>query len=276
MRERCSQNWILELRVVLTQPQPRVTGLAANLGAAGHEVATLSFQRVVERTGEPRVARQLLELDSADWIIPVSPNAVEVLAAFLSTQAATLTAQIALIGPGSLERWQQSVASAARLDEMPQPLLPRSGTYDAAALISEPPLQAVSGKRVVIIQAGERRASWADELLKRGAKVTVIAAYSVEAIAPTSDEALHLISWLNDTGKADFPIMLASSVAIADVCSSWLRHSLPVDWQHAIGQCLWLVNHPRIEKFLRREGWEQVKTIVPGERGLLEALESLS
>ena len=264
------------MRVVLTQPQPRVAGLAINLSAARHEVATLSFQRIVERTGEPQVARQLRALEHADWIIPVSPNAVEVLAGHLSSRTTTLTAQVALIGPGSLERWQHSIATGLWLGQAPQPLLPRSGTYDAAALIAEPQLQSVSGKRIAIIQAAERRASWADELLKRGAKVTVIAAYSVESIVPTSDEALQLIAWLGDSRKADSPIMLASSVAIADVCSSWLRHSLPMNWQHAMEQCLWLVNHPKIEEFLKRAAWARVKTIMPGERGLLEALESLA
>ncbi len=262
--------------MVLTQPQPRVAGLAINLAAAGHEATTLGFQRIVERVGEPKTLWQLRTLNEADWIIPVSPNAVDALASFLNADASVLTSQVALIGPGSLERWQQAIPANRWISASTAPLLPRSNAFDGSSLMSEPEFNSSAGKRIVIIQAGERRPLWADELVKNGAHVEVVAAYRVESMLPTSDEALQLVSWLSEKRQSNNPIILASSVVIAAACTTWIRRSLPVDWQIVLEDCLWLANHSKVEQSLLRAGWRRVRTITPGERGLLDALESLA
>ncbi len=241
----------------------------------------LGFQRTIERTGEPRVRRQLRELSqlsAGDWIIPVSPSAIDSLAAFMQREPGFLHARVALIGPGSLERWQQAIPTEQLNAEAARPLLPRSTQYDALSLVSEPEFATLNGRRIVIIAGTERRAAWADQLLARGARVDVIAAYQVESVVPSSQETLQLIAWLGDWQPAEprtAPVMLASSVAIARLCQVWIRQSLPIEWQVRLKHCWWLANHAKVANSLTEAGWTQVRTIEPGEHGLLEALESL-
>ncbi len=282
--------------MVLTQPWPRVAGLAATLNAAGHEVATLGFQKIINRVGEAQIRRQLCRLVNADWIIPVSPSAVDALAAYFEIEPCLVTARVALIGPGSLERWREVIEPTQFVSKVFDPLIPRSMRYDALSLMCEPEFAAIAGQRVIILAGSQRRAPWADQLLARGARTEVIAAYQVESITPSSDEALQLIAWLGDhrdrtaneirsgassatplprTGASGAPVMLASSVAIAQACDTWIRQSLPPEWQVALEQCCWLANHQNVALALQAAGWRRVLTILPGERGLLDALESL-
>lgn len=273
------------VRVVLTQPQPRVAGLALALAGAGHQVICLGFQRIDERIGEAGIAAKLAALGQYDWIIPVSPSAIDVLATFLSERLVALTARLALIGPGSLERWQQSfdALSATPLTHgglRQTPLLPRGGRYDALALLEEPELADLSGRRVAVIQGSERAPAWVDKLLARGARVDLIAAYRVTPITPSSDEALQLSDWLSESLRAQgsgalAPIaIVVSSVAIAHACSAWCKHDLPAEWRSALDRCQWLSIHENVAQALSQAGWRRIRTIRPGEAGLIEALES--
>lgn len=256
------------MRVVLTQPQPRVAVLAATLGLAGHEVVSLCFSSIHMRLDDPAVRRALARLDTADWVIPVSPSAVDVLVESGIDRATPLNASVGLIGPGSLEHWPAGLS-------IRRPVLPRTGRYDGTALVAEPEFAQISGCRVVLLQSSIRRPAWTDLLVQRGAEVEVICCYEVRRQTPSDDDVVELLGWLTESGsdKSERPVIVASSVALARECVSWMRKAVPAEYWLALNACEWLVQHPRIAEALYGVGIHRVRMIRAGESGLLEALE---
>lgn len=265
------------MRVILTQPQPRAAGLAQVLAASGHDVSTLGFARVELQLSDPKVRRHLEKLDESDWILPVSPSAIDALAAWLLIHPMTLGARVALIGPGSLEHWQQAFELPHFDPGSGPPLLPRHGEFDAAALIAEPELQEIAGQRLTIIQSASRPPPWAGQLQQRGARVDCVAAYRVLDVTPSAEESLQFLEVLANVrdGRGGLAISV-TSVTLAQALTVWLERAVPAEWQPVLAHCHWLANHPRVADSLNRAGYTKVLTVRPGESGLLQALESLS
>lgn len=261
------------MRVVLTQTQPRVAALATRISLAGHEPALLSFANIRMRLDEPAVARALAGLDAVDWVIPVSPSAVDALVQARSSCAGALRARVGLIGPGSLEHWPAGLAA----DE---PLLPGGNRFDGEALVASllkaPRGERLAGQRIVLLQSAARRPAWSDALVARGATVEVIACYAVDPLTPANDEVVTVLSWLGElrSSAAAAPLFVASSAAIAADCLHWLHRSWPDEHPLVLNHCPWLVQHARIAASLRAAGVAHVRLIAPGEMALVEALES--
>lgn len=247
-------------RIVLTQPAPRVERLARRLRERGHQVACLPARRLVPRAG----AREAVAgIGGYDWVVFVSPGAIELAAAVLETDWPGGTG-VAVIGPGSAEALAEAGISPApgRL------VMPAAPPYDADALLRCPPFDAPPGKRLLVLRGEQGRTDWIDTLRQRGATVDAASIYRSERVEPAADELAVVSGWARDDLRACWSFSATGSVAASGT------------WLDALGLKAWALRqralciHPRIGEALRAVGWSAVELVAPGERALIAALES--
>lgn len=245
-------------RVVLTQPLPRVETLASTLIAQGHDVVTLAFTRV-RSLGIGPIGTQLAAFD---WVVAVSPAAIEQLALVLSRRWPAGPG-LALIGPGS-------AAALGRLGWEAPPervLVPSGPPFDAAALLRTAPLSNPSGLRVLVVRGDTGREDWIEALRRDGARVDVMALYERESVAPDPVSLARLGHWLS--GPAPVYCVFTQTGSAAALCALPEAAGLT----GAQGQGIALVIHARIASAARAAGYHHVRLIGPGEEAILAALE---
>lgn len=246
-------------RVVLTQPAPRISSVAALLRKRGHEVLELPLVRL-----EPDPPADLqARVSAADWVIAVSPSALSVLAEALAGHWPG-SAGLALVGPGSRARYDRQHWSRA-----PRALrLPEAAPWDAAALMAGEPFDHPGGLRCLVARGQTGREDWIDSLRSRGAQVESVALYRRFSLSPDPRAMAELDRW----SRESVPI-------------SWVftQASTPTQWSDRLGSGGFgrrakldraLVIHPRIEAAARRAGFGQVFAIDPGTAAMAVALES--
>lgn len=160
------------LPVLLTRPAGQQAELAAALAAAGHQphdFAPLALQPDTTALAQlPGLAAQ------ADWLVFVSPSAIDIAWPALADTLASST-RLACVGRKSAERLAAASGRAV--------LFPPEG-LDSEALLQLPELQAMAGLSVLIIRGESGRALLGDTLQARGAAVHYVAAYRSVAQAP--------------------------------------------------------------------------------------------
>lgn len=154
--------------------------------------------------------RELEDLASFDWAIFISVNAVDCALKYLPSWP--LSIRIAAIG--------QTTADALIKQGLQVDIVPSSANSEA--LLNEPLLQAVRGKKVLLIKGEDGRSLIADTLNERGALVKPLVVYrrvcphdnaekmvslrqhdGVDAIIFTSEAAMHhLIHLVGIQGEA--------------------------------------------------------------------------
>ncbi|MBM3409875.1 MAG: hypothetical protein FJY25_21650 [Betaproteobacteria bacterium] len=246
-------------RVVLTQPLPRVEALAGTLSAHGHDVATLAFTRVRSLRVELLEAR----IVAFDWVVAVSPAALDELAVALARRWPARGPGLALIGPGS-------VATLERLGwEVPpdRVLVPSGPPFDAAALLRTAPLSRPSSLRVLVVRGDTGREDWIEALRRDGALVDVMALYEREPVVPDSGALAQLGRWRS----SPMPVfcLFTQAGSAAALCALPEAAGL-VGVQ---GQGIALAIHGRIADAARAVGFHHVRLIEPGEEAILAALE---
>lgn len=252
-------------RVVLTQPAPRVRTLAARLREGGHETLELPLSRIVERTHEPSVRETMERLSTFDWVILVSPAAVRVAADMKSVQWPSATG-VAVVGPGSL----QAIVDCALPVDPARVVCPREAPFDGQALARLPQLDVRDGSRVLVLRGTAGSEDWIARLRDRGAQVEVLALYRHDALEAGADALGTLAAWL---AGANGPVFCVTQVATVQRLETALAARDLLDAAH---RCRVLAIHPRIADALRGAGWNDVRTIEPGDRALALALESAS
>lgn len=249
-------------RVVLTQPWPRARVLADRLRGLGHEALALPLSRIVELGGEPAVRDRLSRLDRYDWIVLVSPTAIDVAA---RTPGVTWpsTTGFAVVGPGSL----QAIADSGLPVEPARVLMPDGPPFDADALVATPPLDAPRGLRILVLRGEGGSEGWIARLRAGGAAVETCELYRREPLDPPQDALAALRAML---GSAPAPVFVFTQVeAVARIETLLARAGLSAP-AHAVPA---LAIHSRIVAALRGAGWRVVRAIEPGERALAAALE---
>ena len=251
-------------RVVLTHPDPRNARVARQLRACGFEVVALATRRLVPLRAERcDPAHPLNRLATYDWVIPVSPGAVEAAFDDAPRPWPALTAA-AVVGPGTAKALAARgvCAPAARV------VSPSSPPYDADALLALPEFQSLSGKRVLVVRGEAGRRDWIEQLRTRGAAVDVVSAYRSEPVDPNRAELAELTRWAGADAPAAF---VFSSVDAIDATLALLARQGSMEW--ALRQPA-LVLHARHARRLDEAGWRRTRLIEPGESMLVQALES--
>lgn len=245
-------------RVVLTQPQPRVGAMASALRARGHEVAALSFTRIVPLPFDP----VRLQSPLYDWVVAVSPAALEALMHGLGGRWPAHLG-LALIGPGSLE-WLHSGSVQVPPDRLRMPGQP---PYDAEALMRLAPFDKPAGLRVLVARGERGRDDWIEQLRLAGATVDVLPLYESMALSPDSLVRDTLARWALSDRR--LYCVFTQSAAVAGV------QSLGAAWTalRASPQAVALAIHPRIVAAAEHAGLRQVRLIPPGLSAIVGALE---
>lgn len=246
-------------RVVLTQPIPRITGIATLLRERGHQVLEWPVARLTP--DPPPDLRSRIE--SSDWVIVVSPGALAVLFDALADHWAG-KAGLALIGPGS--RAELERRSLAR---RPAALRwPDGPPWDAAALMAREPFDRPGGLRCLVARGESGREDWIDRLRQRGAHVDLLSLYRRSPVEPSPLALAQLEDWRRQGQPVCWLFTQASALGH---CSARLGQAFFAG-RAAVDRAL--VIHPRIEAAARQAGFRQVILIEPGTEALASALES--
>jgi uncharacterized protein HemX/uroporphyrinogen-III synthase len=187
------------LRIVVTRPAGQNRALRDGLVAAGCAVAAIPVIEILPAAQPDEVARGLGPVGDIDLLIFVSTNAVRFGMDYLPADnpAAAVRGIIAAVGP--------STARALTDAGLHCDVVPASG-FSSEALLDEPALQDMAGKRVVIVRGEGGRALMGDTLSARGATVHYAEVYR-RGVPAASVDALRAQL---DTGAVD--IITATSV----------------------------------------------------------------
>lgn len=168
-------------RILITRTRRQASELAAELEALGATPITIPTIEIAPPASYAVLDDALSRLDTFDWLLFTSANAVEIFAQRVkgvphlraegtmvgsSSRPATLRAKIAAIGPATAKAIE---AIGLNVDLIP----PRSIAESLAETLA---LQA-SGKRILLVRAEEARDVLPDALTRAGAELTIASAY---------------------------------------------------------------------------------------------------
>lgn len=199
--------------LVVTRPAAQAGPFCARLVAAGAKVTRFPVIEIQGPNDPGRLGAVLDALDDFDFAVFVSANAVQrVLPAALARGPWPARLQVAAIGARTARALQEHGRAA---DIVPE------SRFDSEALLQEPALQDLSGRKVVIFRGDGGREHLAETLRDRGADVTYAEAYrraipdldpeplegplkagAIDAITVTSGESLrNLVAILEPRGR---------------------------------------------------------------------------
>ena len=175
------------LGILVTRPAHQADGLCRSieeLGGTAYRFPVLA----IEAPRDPAPLAQIAErLDDYQWAIFISVNAVQrALTAILASRPWPASVRVAVIGRRSAEEIK---AFGLQIDLCPH------DRFDSEALLALPPMQAVTGQRVVIFRGEGGREHLADTLRKRGAIVDYVESY--RRVRPQADSDLLVRQWRN-------------------------------------------------------------------------------
>jgi uroporphyrinogen-III synthase len=157
-------------RVLVTRSAHQASELAEGLRSAGLNPVTIAAIEIVEPVSFAVLDAALEQLDSFNWLVFTSANAVEVFAGRLESPWPTAL-RIAVIGPGTaraIEGHGRSVdllPARAVAESLAESLLPFVRQADGSAT------------RFLLVRAEQARDFLPDALRAAGAEVTIAAAY---------------------------------------------------------------------------------------------------
>jgi uroporphyrinogen-III synthase len=186
--------------VLITRPAHQAESLCQRIVDAGGRAVRFPLLRITDASDTQQVVELLRDPVLYDLAIFISPNAVEFGLAALQRHGGPATkTQIAAVGRGTARELQN------RLGRAPD-LLPTQ-SFDSEGLLALPELQAVMGKRILILRGNGGRELLGDTLRERGATVEYAEVYrrdppqpddaetgwleKSDLITVTSGEALH-------------------------------------------------------------------------------------
>lgn len=216
-------------RVLVTRAAHQASKLSDGLRALGAEPVEVPVLEIQPPADRAPLERALCALDSYDWLILTSANAVRAIAwSGLLGKIAHL--KVAAVG--------EATAEAARNAGLPVALVP--ATYVAEALVEGLAGQA-AGKRILLARAEIARDVIPDALCAAGATVDVVDAYrnGLPAAAPellraalekridaatftSSSSVTHLAEAARAAG-IDFPFAGVPAISIGPITSRTLR-----------------------------------------------------
>ena len=173
-------------RVLVTRPAEQARGLARRIEAEGGEVILFPVLAIEPVSDLDTVRAGIGPLERFDLVIFVSPNAVAHGRALLGPTA-TRAPGIAAIGPSTARALEAAGATVA--------IRPAAG-YTSEALLAEPALNDLQGRRVLVVRGVGGRELIADTLRARGAEVAYAEVY--RRVATRSDARSLRSSWRRD------------------------------------------------------------------------------
>ena len=170
---------IADKTIVLTRRPEQSASITDALTAKGAQVICFPTIQLTAPPDETVICRALVELDSFDWIIFTSANAVERFFTYIRPSNKEGHPRIAVVGPATLEALE---AHSVQADLMAE-------NYQAEGLVAtfedlESREQGRKAGRVLIPRALEAREILPEELLRLGYEVTVAPVYQTVQAFP--------------------------------------------------------------------------------------------
>ncbi|MBQ5949514.1 uroporphyrinogen-III synthase [Massilia sp. ST3] len=250
--------------VVITRPRAQAEALAEAVAALGRTPVVLPLLEIGP-AGDPGQLRAVLA-GLADYALVafVSPNAVD--AAFAHISAWPAGVPLAVVGEGSrLALARHGVTDAAAKIYCPAGQDPS----DSEHLLKVLDLDALAGRRVLIVRGDSGRELLAEQLRAAGAQVEAVAAYrrSVPLLTPELAARLHaLLERPNDW-------IITSSEALRGLAGLVEQLDPAFGPGRLRGQHL-IVPHARIAETARALGFDRITLTGSGDARLLAALQS--
>jgi uroporphyrinogen-III synthase len=242
--------------VVITRPLGQADKLKALVEAQGGEAMLFPLIAIMALDDYSIFDEILAGLGQYDWIIFISSNAVQngmprLLKVFKEIPQHL---QFAAIGP----------VTAVELREfgVRQVLIPE-GRFDSESMLALPQMQAMSGKRCMIVRGVGGRDVLAKTLTSRGAHVTFAECY--QRVNPQSDAGVLHTLWQNKQLDA---LVITSSEAMRHLLELANDRTQEVSWLKKTAIC---VNHARIAE----EAGSNLDVHVaeaPGDEAMLQCL----
>lgn len=267
--------------VVLTQPWPRVQGIAERLQRGGWNpiiLASSALETEPYRDEVTAVRRALFaaSLDDPCWdlVVFVSPGAVSAFCA--ADDLAGWPAQIAVaaVGPGTAEALAHAGLPAGVDCRLPTETA--DGRFDAAALLATLSHAPIAAKRILVVAGAATRTDWVAEIgqrlgAKAAAQLRLLTAYRSSVRRPEA----HAVAGLQSLCERRLPwagvVTLAAS---AESLVALMANRPPQDQAWMRAQPI-LTIHPRLERALAELGFQSIQRIGPGAAALEAALSSV-
>lgn len=211
-----------DIGVVVTRPSHQVGPLTTALEQAGADVMPFPALKIVAESAHEQLQQLASAAATADWLIFVSPNAVEHgLPHIRAAGGPSADTRIATVGQGT--------AAALHHQGIEQVFFPRHGAT-SEDLLHETPLGSIGAARVVIVRGRGGRQHLAETLRSRGASVDFLEVYRREC--PATDPQPLLAA--ADSGRLQVVIITSGEVLdnfltlIGDRGRRWLNQAAAV------------------------------------------------
>jgi uroporphyrinogen-III synthase len=238
---------------VVTRPKDQAGGLAALIRKAGGEpleIPALEIRDLADLAPFFSVADRL---DSFDWAIFVSRNAVRKVFELIGGRPWPARLRVATVGSGSREELAAHGIAG---------VIAPSGQADSEALLALPEFADIAGKRIAIFRGEGGRKYLGEALAARGAVVEHAACY--RRTLPAAGSALLDAAW--ESGKVD-AVMLSSGEGLAN-----LLEMLGSEAPRRLGGVAFFVPHARVAREAAGRGLERVIVAGPGDAETAAAL----
>lgn len=166
------------VQVLVTRPAEQANELCDLIDAEGGIAVRFPTIEVVATHNTPDIQQRLANLDTVDWLIFISRNAVNFALKANNGKITVNTTRIAAIG--------KATADALNNAGLNVDLIPNLA-FDSEALLTMPELQQIEGQSVLIVRGVGGRETLARVLVERGAKVEYLAVY--QRIMPSVNDA---------------------------------------------------------------------------------------
>ena len=245
-------------RIVVTRPAGQAEGLCALIRRAGGEPLEIPALEIRDLANLTPFFAAADRLESFDWAIFVSRNAVRRALALLAGRPGghlwPAHLRVATVGSGSREELEAKGFAAV--------IAPPAGQSDSEALLGLPEFNAVTGKRIVIFRGEGGRRLLGETLAARGAVVEHAACY--RRTLPEAGGAQLAVAW--EGGPVD-AILVSSGEGLAN-----LLEMLGGEAPRRLAGTALFVPHPRVAQDAARRGIERTIVAGPGDAETAAAL----
>jgi uroporphyrinogen-III synthase len=250
--------------VVITRPRAQAEPLAARLATLGFDAHVFPLLDIQPLPDVRPLTSMLAQLNDYALVAFVSPNAID--AAFQHLDVWPSGVIAAVVGEGS----RLALASHGVTDANAQIASPTDPhRTDSETLLEVLDLDALNGRKALIIRAETGRELLADRLRDAGVEVEQVAAYR-RGVPPLDDsrraELLRLIA-------ADLDWVITSSEALRHWQDQVLQVAGAPGWDAALSRRL-IVPHHRIADTAKKMGFTRVTQTDSGDEALLAAIQS--
>jgi uroporphyrinogen-III synthase len=243
--------------VVITRPLGQANKLKALIETEAGEAVLFPLIAITPLDDYTRFDQVLGDLATFDWIIFISSNAVQNAMPRLLRANDNLPKRLrfAAIGP---------VTASELADFGVTEVLIPEGRFDSEALLALPQMQAVSGKKCMIVRGVGGRDVLAETLASRGAEVIFAECY--QRVNPQTDAKVLQRLWQN--GQLDAVVVTSSEAMRHLLALARTETELPT-WLKEIVIC---VNHARVAEEVAGTDLNVQVATAPGDEAMLQCL----